>query len=268
MYNLRADPALGVGRTAVRRIPCGCPSCTHQLLVPWLPLEPFENQPRYKQNRECKYWPNYEGMNDWQEITLQSTKETDQEDIDLAYAEVLEDHATSMADKVTVGAYGAFSTADDRYEGYFLVKWTSAPYTLQEDALCHDYDPPTRIPKGELVCEASYFEKLGRARQWYLLTDLKVTLRMKYVLSSDLDLLPISQTNKLPNTCNKQSATTGGAQRISDEQHAELRAKIVNLDLLEYADPDGFGGDEEGNEGGEEEESDADQDQSRDSDSE
>jgi hypothetical protein len=65
MYNVRFDPDLGVGYTAVRCIPCRCETCTQQILQPWDPTKAFVHQPRYKQNQECKYWKNFQGLNEW-----------------------------------------------------------------------------------------------------------------------------------------------------------------------------------------------------------
>ena len=35
MYNIRCDPDLGVGKAAVRRIPCACLFCIEQLNLSW-----------------------------------------------------------------------------------------------------------------------------------------------------------------------------------------------------------------------------------------
>ena len=35
MYNMRCDPKLGVGKVAVRRIPCACSFCIEQLDLLW-----------------------------------------------------------------------------------------------------------------------------------------------------------------------------------------------------------------------------------------
>ena len=35
MYNIRCDPELGVGKAAVRRIPCAYSFCIEQLDLPW-----------------------------------------------------------------------------------------------------------------------------------------------------------------------------------------------------------------------------------------
>ena len=51
-YNFRADPALGLGYVAVRRIPCACNACVSQLKEPWLLKKDFTHQPRYMPNNK------------------------------------------------------------------------------------------------------------------------------------------------------------------------------------------------------------------------
>lgn len=106
----------------------------------------FQEQPRYQQNQEYMYWLNFKGMNDWQLVECKSTIETKDEDIDLAYAEVLVDHATKMSQQVEIGKIGAFSTDANIYpEGSFLVGWCGEPHVLQEDFDCNGYNPLMKI---------------------------------------------------------------------------------------------------------------------------
>jgi hypothetical protein len=62
-YNIRADPKLGVGRVALRRVPCGCKQCMLQLLEPWTPGLAADKQPRYAPSLNCHWWPLFEGLN-------------------------------------------------------------------------------------------------------------------------------------------------------------------------------------------------------------
>jgi hypothetical protein len=52
-YNIRMDPDLGVGWTALRRIACGCGPCEEQLKTPWVPHVDNSAQPRYTWNERC-----------------------------------------------------------------------------------------------------------------------------------------------------------------------------------------------------------------------
>ena len=53
-YNYRADPDLGLGWIAVRRIPCACKACIDQLKLPWDHSKGKQDQPRYKRNPKCE----------------------------------------------------------------------------------------------------------------------------------------------------------------------------------------------------------------------
>ena len=84
MYNIRADPDLGFGKAAIRRIPCACNSCVAQLSIPWVPGKSATEQDRYKVNKHCKYWSIFEGTNDWNIITckeVMSGPDSDSEDL-------------------------------------------------------------------------------------------------------------------------------------------------------------------------------------------
>ena len=48
MYNFRADPDLGIGKTAIRRTLSACDSCLDQLSSVWKERTVDEEQPRYK----------------------------------------------------------------------------------------------------------------------------------------------------------------------------------------------------------------------------
>jgi hypothetical protein len=75
-YNVRVSKDLGVGKAAVRRVPCACDACLSQLDEPWKPGVEPENQPRFASSTKCIYWPNFKqgagepGLNDWKIISL------------------------------------------------------------------------------------------------------------------------------------------------------------------------------------------------------
>ena len=62
MYNFRADPKLGLGRIAIRRIPCACAACRLQLVLPWVDNKPAEEQPQFKMNAACFFWEIFWGV--------------------------------------------------------------------------------------------------------------------------------------------------------------------------------------------------------------
>jgi hypothetical protein len=58
---------------------------------------------------------------------------TDPLDVEEAKREVLEGIAARMAEIIECTSYGAIMTEDEATYRYYLVQWTSKPYTLLEE---------------------------------------------------------------------------------------------------------------------------------------
>jgi hypothetical protein len=83
MYNLCADPELGVGRIALRKIPCACGGCQVQAKIPWEPsIEQPDNQPRYIENQDCALRSIFEGLNNWVIVDCSKPTKARKEDPD------------------------------------------------------------------------------------------------------------------------------------------------------------------------------------------
>jgi hypothetical protein len=231
-YNIHIDPYLGVGRGALRQIPCACKACERYRKRKWVTgIEP-EKQPRFEQNRECKYWPIFSGHNDWRIVTSIPSNENDPLDVEEAKKEVLEGVATRMAEQIEWSNYGAVMTEDEATHGYYLVEWTSEPHALQEET--------DEFWEGELVCDATYLDPVGRARNWYTpgTSTCVMLIRIQHVVSGDVELLTPSPTVKLPRTCNRQEAIRKKAVRLSDSTHEEILKEIHRRDVLNFEEDD------------------------------
>jgi hypothetical protein len=236
MYNFRADPDLGMHRIAVRRIPCACLPCIAQLERLWLPGVTAEEQPRYSRNSQCTYFGIFDGLNDWQIISLSPNANSNDEELDEAQAYALKGIETINSEKVEMGNYGAFSTDDPEADGYYIVQWTGDPYTLQDDLLLESTDC---IPAGEIVCEARYFCKIPRANRWFVKEKTQngenavTTVRMKQVVAPNLALEGVNDQNRLPNGCNRQQLTPLGPVRISEYQHCSVLDEIARVEEMD-----------------------------------
>jgi hypothetical protein len=236
-YNIRTDPELGINQAAVRRIPCACEECFKQLSSPWVNGLAALNQPRYRAgNQLCKWWPIFSGLNDWSIVTTNPTKLCDESEVEELHEMLLDNVATIMAETVVEDGIGAFLTDDPEVDGYYMVKWTTTPYTLQEDVILKEYTPHIKIDAGELVCNAQYFNPVPRAPYWYTTPSkaLPTVVRMQQVVLPDATLLPISSSNKLPNTCNKSSAIRLKACKICLHAHDQILEDINRRDRLCY----------------------------------
>jgi hypothetical protein len=117
------------------------------------------------------------------------------------------------------------------------VKWSSAPYELEEARELTEHDPPIRVSKGELVADAACFEKAPRAPRWHTPAAVSTTVRLQQVILADLILHEVSEgSSRLPNTCNKTEARSKGAQKVSEQDHGRLLDEITRMEILEFAE--------------------------------
>jgi hypothetical protein len=110
---------------------------------------------------------------------------------------------------------------------------------LVDATLLTEFDPPIQLQEGELVARAKYFNKVPWANRWYTPSEVETTVRLQQVLAPDLTLQPISEENKLPNTCDRRKAEQLGAKRVSNRDHDLIldeisRSAIMDHEELEY----------------------------------
>jgi hypothetical protein len=128
------------------------------------------------------------------------------------------------------GKVGAIGMADDAAMGYYVVKWLSKPYTLQEDT---DGMSGT-IGAGMMVVDVLYFNRVERAPHWYMQSKEMMVAEVRYVLLIGLHLLPISETNKLPTACNRREAAQKRAVKVMFLDHEVIMEEAGKQDQLEY----------------------------------
>ena len=143
-----------------------------------------------------------------------------------------------MAEAITASCYGAFATEDD--EGFYIIKFTSSAYTLQDDVELEEYTPALKIKAGALVVDAEYFNKVPGASGWYTPTqgeERKTVVRVQQVLAADLQLAPISDTMKLPpgmSKKNKKDATEKGALHLDKHEHDLILDESARREVLAH----------------------------------
>jgi hypothetical protein len=163
MYNLWAGPDLGLGRIALRPIPCACAcaKCIEQMNKPWA-------RPRYSQNTESEMWPIFHGLNDWRIIEVkQTTKGDHDEDLHATQDMVLESLVKAMMlGEVKEGNVGAFATEDPESDGYYVVKYKSVPYALTRQTKLTEFNPTIVVEEGALVVDTQYLNIVPQSQCW------------------------------------------------------------------------------------------------------
>jgi hypothetical protein len=230
-YNIRTDPDLGVGWAALCRVACGCQPCKDQLVLPWMKGVDMSEQPRYAENRDCLLWLSYEGANNWRISELVPRTDEDKRGARKGMKCVLDALEARISRMVRKGDVGAIGTTDEEAMGYYVVKWLSEPYTLQN---------PTEgmsgvIGAGVMVADALYFNRVKRAPYWYTVSGTTTVVEVRYALKTGLKLETIDDdNNKLPQTCNQKEATRQNAVRVTLLDHEEIMEEAGRRDRLEY----------------------------------
>jgi hypothetical protein len=117
-----------------------------------------------------------------------------------------------MAEEIEDGKYSAVMMEDNNKHRYYLVRWASD--VAQEDT--------DEWAIGEIVCEATYLNPVGREWIWYTPGDDCVTVRVQHVVAVDLVLQKLSAVVKLLSTCNHRNALSS----IYDDSHLTILDEI------------------------------------------
>jgi hypothetical protein len=144
----------------------------------------------------------YKGGNNWKICRLVPKTEADKKGAQESHHSVLGVMEACMSLIIHEGEVGAIRMADEATMGYYVVKWLSEPYMLQEET----EGMSGMICVGTMVANMLYFNQVERARNWYTQSNMSTVVEVRYVLLTGFQLKPISETNKLPTACNRREA--------------------------------------------------------------
>ena len=99
MYNYRLQPDMGCRKIAIRRIPCAYNDCLEQLDPVWKIESKNKKQRRYKTSNRCEIKKIVDGLNDWQVAKLDTSKNDDIDEDDLA-KNILHGIENRMSEKI------------------------------------------------------------------------------------------------------------------------------------------------------------------------
>jgi hypothetical protein len=173
------------------------------------------------------------GLNDWVIADLVPKKESNMEEEEGAYMIYLESLAEEAKKEIRAGKMGAFATEDPQFDGYYLVEWVSEPRTLEEPMTLTKYEPQIHLPRGELVCNAIYLDRIPGAKQWWYRTEIRVTVRLQQVLMDNLYLLPLLAQNQPGGTSGRLVAAQQ-AKKLNEEGHLRLADEIGRLVIADH----------------------------------
>ena len=244
-HNFRADPALGHGYIAARRIPCACDGCLHQLSLPWKRNENFGNQPRYKSdNKQCVLWSSLGSLNNWRLISFvdidSSQKNRTSSVTKSIFNATLRSNSLVMSSLLEKGNYAAIATNDEAaLSGYYICSIESTAYVLQNT---HSLDNEI-IHKGELVFDLIWLNQVPNCRTIFthgLKGDrsLYSIARVQHIIDPDVKFAYLSSPHMLPKKLYTlyQELTSKNAIILENSCHDSIVESIFSRNHLEHSE--------------------------------
>jgi hypothetical protein len=130
------------------------------------------------------------------------------DDVDDARDKVLVSLSSNIAANVEIGGYGAIVTSDENaLFGYWMIEWTSEPYTYQDT--------------GRLVCDGYYLNPVGGAPKWWTPSGDAKTIPLVHIVMADVQMDPIEKGRNMSSSThvNKRDMLDKEALRIEEDSH-------------------------------------------------
>ena len=158
----------------------------------------------FAENKSCKFWDLFQGLNNWRILDLVDKVGASNADDEFT-EQIIRNYISIMEEKIKDGDVGAVSTSDNNMDGYYLVKWCSDPYTLQEDIMNTTFTDYEVIEKGYMVCDGLYYNPLpyDDMKHWYELSSHEVLIPLQQVLHTGIKMESLSDANKPSNSGTK-----------------------------------------------------------------
>ena len=87
------------------------------------------------------------------------------------------------------------------------------------------------------MCDGIYLNPVGRAPKWYTPSENSDTILVKHVMLGKVTTMEeISDSNPLPNSCNKRKATSMGALKISKKKKISKKSDDFMFDEIHRRD--------------------------------
>ena len=135
-----------------------------------------------------------------------------------------------MSLMVHEGDIGVVGTDDEAAMGYYLMRWLSKPYTLQEDSEVMS----GVIDAGAMVSDRLYYNRVQHVPYWYTPSETTTVVQVRHFLQTGLELQSISTTNKMLQTCNTAVATRQKAVMVTCLDHDRIIKEAMRCNVLEY----------------------------------
>ena len=229
-YHIHADPDLGLGKVAVRRIPCGCQSCLEKLRTKWDDSNEIslENQPRFQRNETCKYNKVFGIYNDWTILHIVPTKENDDEDLNDVKMDIIHNILMHISSEIKVDRIGAYLKTPESNDDYIIVKWESLPFTIQKG----EEKPGIKI--GDVVVNTIKLNPISEANGWFVIGKIRKTVKLNSVLHGNITYDELNNAPSFPRIKNWKTIIKKEPIKMNNECHETILDAIYQRQHLMF----------------------------------
>ena len=172
-------------------------------------VEDPSNQQRFVNAEGCHFRSLFCDENKWHFVKLEKRAGSDPEEVDEEREVVLRHVTTSVARSIKIENVGAHAfdkgKGERGKEECCLVEFASLPWTDQKGDKC------------ALKVNCLWLNSVHRVKHWYTKSTDKTTVNVVHLVTTDLQMHPISPTNMVRNHQVRKEAERLGALRLSND---------------------------------------------------
>ena len=129
-------PMLGKGKCEIIPIAGACLPWTNNMDAQWFTCNRDVEHPRYWRVDNVVYVSNIGSFNEWKPVTFDNSSTTEEEFDDINQV-IIDGISYKIWSFVTRGYFGTVSNDNTKKDGYYMLKFTSNNYTIQEDVILY-----------------------------------------------------------------------------------------------------------------------------------
>ncbi len=134
-------------------------------------------------------------------LSLEHAKGCDKNKLEATFVATLRELGKTMARSVVIGGKGEYGVNAENTK-YYLVEWTIDPQNIEKDGVIVVANQLMQVFADDWVCNGKWLNNVHRAKFWYTVGDIEVTVRMRNVLNPNLGMRAMSVDNPLPRMSN------------------------------------------------------------------
>ena len=170
-------------------------------------------------------------------MSFQIGKDTTSDDLEDIHQTILTSVASNIAATITANSYGAMNADDPKTDGFYIIQFTSPPYTLQNDIEVNG----DKITSGNLVCDAEYLSPAQKGSNWYVTPSkndvLHVVIEMSKVLVTNIPInivTGLSELDRNMKTLTKSDLRIKKPFLLTVDVKNQIIDEIRRRDCMEY----------------------------------